>query len=522
MMNQGGYDGDGGSGGDDGFDYYSNSGIYNSNHEYFQQQQQQQHQQQQQYYYEEDSTTQQQQYYDDSQYYEEVDASHLANQKQQQFDDYYYANNNNSNSEASSFFYPLRAPLVVHPNGTQDDYGNYDTRGDAISAIAITTFDNDDDIGEKNVSQSSLMYVASHSTNHGGKGGHEQSRVVGGLAGRRNTTNTSTANTSLHRGSRMTVMYDPINNVIDSDNNPQIINPIMYSSFVGHPEAKSDVLDGLHSVLFGSGIDIVAPSLPSSSAAAAVTTSAISTIRSSSTMKARPSHAYGPPFGPPSFVHQYHPTTSLLNNAASVVNKRPEERHTMGISSIFEISTPYLGSGGRICSISPYGVRVHTRGGMIMSDSNSRNRSSSQQQQHGSLLSGMTCGALMESGDLHFAVVGGMSSFDETGGSSVGSTTTATRSSQHIHCVDLHRDLKIVSSHTLIPNNNNGDRGQQQKRMCVSDMAFHNERNSIVVGCSDGTIRVLDGGRRNVEVAKAKAQLGGVANVAVWEVSSGH
>lgn len=158
-----------------------------------------------------------------------------------------------------------------------------------------------------------------------------------------------------------------------------------------------------------------------------------------------------------------------------------------------------------------------------MSDSNSRNRSSSQQQQHGSLLSGMTCGALMESGDHHFAVVGGMSSFDETGGSGVGSTTTtATRSSQHVHCVDLHRDLKIVSSHTLIPNNNSGDRGQQQKRMCVSDMAFHTERNSIVVGCSDGTIRVLDGGRRNVEVAKAKAQLGGVANVAVWEVSSGH
>jgi hypothetical protein len=51
-------------------------------------------------------------------------------------------------------------------------------------------------------------------------------------------------------------------------------------------------------------------------------------------------------------------------------------------------------------------------------------------------------------------------------------------------------------------------------------MAYNVERNSIVVGCSDGTIRVLDGGRRNVEVAKAKAQMGGVAKVAVWEVSA--
>ena len=55
--------------------------------------------------------------------------------------------------------------------------------------------------------------------------------------------------------------------------------------------------------------------------------------------------------------------------------------------------------------------------------------------------------------------------------------------------------------------------------MAVSDMAMNYERNNIVVGCTDGTIRVLDGGRRNAEVAKSKAQLGGVAKVAVSEVS---
>ena len=49
-------------------------------------------------------------------------------------------------------------------------------------------------------------------------------------------------------------------------------------------------------------------------------------------------------------------------------------------------------------------------------------------------------------------------------------------------------------------------------------MAASHERNTIVVGCSDGTIRVLDGGRRQAEVAKAKAHNGGVAQVAVCEV----
>ena len=125
------------------------------------------------------------------------------------------------------------------------------------------------------------------------------------------------------------------------------------------------------------------------------------------------------------------------------------------------------------------------------------------------MLSGMTCGTLMTRGTHQFAAVGGMSSYDES------MSESGDRSFQHVHCVDLHRDLKIVSSHTLV---RNGGENKGQQLLCVSDMAFNVERNSIIVGCSDGTIRVLDGGRRNVEVAKAKAQMGGVAKVAAWEV----
>lgn len=507
-MNQGGYDEDGGNG----FDYYS-AGIYNSNDGYFQQQYSPSQQ-----YCEEDTT---QQYhrrhhggpaedaagYYNPQYYEEnaMGAVLYPHQQQQQhLNDYYYDSSENHHHPASLLFHPIRAPLVVHTNGTQDDYGNYDTRGDAISAIAVSTFDGNSDTSnpadvDENNEVSALIYVASHSTYQGGRGGEKPRGVRGG----RNATTKS--NTTLHRGSRLTVLYEKYstneNTALDPDNN----NPV-YSSFVGHPEANSHVLDGLHSVLFGSGIDIVAapppPPLPAYST---------STTTSSTTMKARPSHAFGPPVGPPSYVHNQLLINSIVRGGDGITsNQRPEERHTMGISSIFEVSTPYFGSGGRICSISPYGVRIHTRGGMIMSDSS--------KQQHGMLLSGMTCGAYMEIGaQQHFAVVGGMSSCDEGGGG--GGNTAITRSSRHhVHCVDLHRDLRIISSHTLIPDNVNVDNRGQQKRLCVSDMAFHAERNSIVVGCSDGTIRVLDGGRRNVEVAKAKAQVGGVAKVAVWEV----
>ena len=177
----------------------------------------------------------------------------------------------------------------------------------------------------------------------------------------------------------------------------------------------------------------------------------------------------------------------------------------MGISSAFSVVTPYLGSGGRVCSVSPYGVRVHSRGGMIMSDKCGA-------------LRGMTCGESSGHGS-HFATVAGMSLLTNGAGEDGGARTTA-RPGRHVHCVDLSRDLKIVSSHTLVRNRSTSSRnGGEDAMMCATDLATNRERNNVVVGCSDGTIRVLDGGRRNAEVAKARAHAGGVARVAVSEVS---
>lgn len=192
----------------------------------------------------------------------------------------------------------------------------------------------------------------------------------------------------------------------------------------------------------------------------------------------------------------------------------------MGITSIFEVSAPTSkgggggdgsdGGGGRVCTVSPYGVRIHTRGGMVVSSSaswlSSRSSSSS------SLLSGMTCGAPMPGGDGRHAVVGGMSPPILFGSSS-----------QNVHCVDLHRDMRIVSSHSLLRGGGGGGPASSYSStsMCIADMTTNVERNSVVVGCTDGTIRLLDSGRSNVEIAKARAHVGGVARVAASEVRDG-
>ena len=122
------------------------------------------------------------------------------------------------------------------------------------------------------------------------------------------------------------------------------------------------------------------------------------------------------------------------------------------------------------------------------------------------LLVGMTCGQLA-AGSTSFATVCGMSYSEKESNN---------KRAQHAHCVDLERDIKIVSSHTLVANASSSS--DASGYMCVADMATNIERNNIVAGCSDGTIRLLDGERRNQEVAKAKAYHGGVAKVAVYEV----
>jgi len=380
-------------------------------------------------------------------------------QHQQQYEQDQYGGEYNTESteeviDPNSPFYPSNQSFIPHPIDTPDSYGQYNTQGDPISAISIVNSNSSSSGGEETPA---LMYVASHTCIQLEKrsGGQQQSRRT-----------RSKKDVTLDRGSRLTVLYN------DESEHAAYGNKSMYSSFVGHAEAPPSVLNGLHSILFGGGRPIVEKNTTGSN-------------------KARPSHAYGPSFGPASFTH--HNSTNLFNAISMTNSARSEDKYCMGISSIFSVTTPYLGTGGRLCSVSPNGVRVHTRGGMIMSSRED-------------LLVGMTCGQLA-AGSTSFATVCGMSYSEEESNN---------KRAQHVHCVDLERDIKIVSSHTLVPNASSSS--DASGYMCVADMATNIERNNIVVGCSDGTIRLLDGERRNQEVAKAKAYHGGVAKVAVYEV----
>lgn len=411
------------------------------------------------------------QFQDDAAHYEEYQQQQQQYNEDQQYEQYgeEYSDDLRHHEEQHHLhdpnapFWRKNDPFVAHPLDTPDNYGQYNTAGDPISAIAID--DNEDN--------ASLMFLASHTSVQREKRQGAQHNI--GQARR----SRSKKDLSLDRGSRLTVFYHDEEQATYGDKS-------MYSSFVGHPEASPHILNGLHSVLFNGGRDIVAKN------------STLSGLSTNAASKARPSHAYGPPYGPA--VHTHQSSTNLFNaiHHSSDSSARPEDKCCMGISSIFSVSTPFLGTGGRICSISPNGVRVHTRGGMVMCSREG-------------LLRGMTCGELLPGAN--FATVAGMTFSDED---------STNKRSQHVHCVDLERDLKIASSHTLVRDNatitSSGEEGGGGL-MCVTDMAMNPSTNNVVVGCSDGTVRVLDGGRRNAEVAKAKAHTGGVAKVAIMEVS---
>jgi hypothetical protein len=247
----------------------------------------------------------------------------------------------------------------------------------------------------------------------------------------------------------MTVLYENNEELVSSDGGEK---RNIYSSFGAHPEGETELLNKLHVQLFGDGV------IPAN------------ILLGGTHIKPRPTNAFGPPFGPPYLV-----SNSLMSSMYNPQYTRAEEKHCMGISSI-------LPRGDRVCTVSPYGVRIHTRGGMVISDKEG--------------LEGRTCGSLIGT---DFVLTGGMPTDGNVG--------------RNVHCMDMRRDLKVVSSHTLI-----SDASSSKKICTVADMALNHDRNTIVAGCTDGTIRLLDGERRMVEVAKAKAQRGGVAKVAVFDV----
>ena len=468
-------------------------------------------------------------YYDDGEYYvddgvvvdengvayyydEQGDQHYATNSADFQYDASYYDNNaaaaaTTDEIESEGFVILGRRcnyqpPLVIHASdhcGMDDDNpaSGGIIKGDPISAIATASLlhSSADNNEEQRQGQKlkNLMYVASHTTS-----GSNAGTIAGGKKKNIQSHN--------ERGSRMTLLYDINNNNSNGDSTSTSI----YSSYVAHPEAESTTLDALHTVLFG------AFHIDTASATSNTINNNVRQQQQQQYNSKRPSHAYGPAYGPASYVHKCINSNNKFNT--SVSQQRPEEKYCAGIHSIFEVSTPTSttgrsdGGGGRVCTISPYGVRVHTRGGMVLLSSSSSSGNTSSSARHNSkstTLAGMTCGMLMPGGgEGRFAVIGGMSTSTTTT-TSVSSSSSS--SHYHVHCVDLHRDMKIVSSHSLMSSST----AASASVLCVSDMAVNNERNHVVVGCTDGTIRVLDSHRKNVEIAKTKSHIGGVSCIAV-------
>lgn len=204
----------------------------------------------------------------------------------------------------------------------------------------------------------------------------------------------------------------------------------LYSSCAGHPEAEVDILHSIYNTFYsGRSHASSKPTRP---------------------QQIIPPHAYQTPFG-----------TGVQQLQAA----------HMGITTLLS-ATP-----GFVTSVSPAGVRVHTIGGLCVSDNE---------------LMGMVCGTPhCEVGSTHISVGG------------VGSTHVAAGGRKpQIHCLDLYQDLRIISSHTF-----SGDLG-------VMALERNESKRALVAGCSDGTLRLVDGRMRGAEVAKIKSHIGGVSSVA--------
>ena len=183
-----------------------------------------------------------------------------------------------------------------------------------------------------------------------------------------------------------------------------------------------------------------------------------------------PPHAYRPPYG----GSNVDAAPTLIPNAAG--GGVPKQGH-IGINSLLPLN-------GFVASVSPSAVRLHSHGGLQLHDYD---------------IEGMICGTIHPHSDE------GMATHISVGGIPIGGPSKHNK--HEVHCMDIWQGLRIVSSRAF--------KDSYSANVGVTAMATSQERGSIVAGCSDGNIRILDGSLR--ELATVKSHVGGVASVAVAE-----
>ena len=233
----------------------------------------------------------------------------------------------------------------------------------------------------------------------------------------------------------------------------------LYSACAAHAEARKEVLDNIATSIYRNAFTSVEKTL----------------------MKI-PNHAYRPPYDP-----------VALSQDVPFMKKI----HHIGVTKILPFTSNVASnnseSTGYHCTVSPSAVRVHTRGGLQVSESKMEGMVS------GTFHPGMYQSGVddkMISSSATHVTVGGVST-DRTG--------------NNLHCMDLYSSsLKAVASHAVRSDNG-------YSKMCISDLATSHEKTNIIAGCSDGTLRIFDGSWRGgnyMECAKIQAHGGGVAHIA--------
>ena len=166
-----------------------------------------------------------------------------------------------------------------------------------------------------------------------------------------------------------------------------------------------------------------------------------------------PPHAYRAPYG-----------------SASATNLSYQEQ--IGISQIVPLD-------GYLASVSPSALRIHTQGGLQLHDYDLPGGLSATIHPHDGVPTHISVGAL--------------------------TTTSSNQKKNEVFCFDLWRGLQVVSTR--------GFKDRMDISVGVTALATSQERGTIIAGCSDGFLRILDGSLR--EVATVKSHKGGVCNLSV-------
>mmetsp|Transcript_8246 Transcript_8246/g.9139 ORF Transcript_8246/g.9139 Transcript_8246/m.9139 type:complete len:1503 (-) Transcript_8246:340-4848(-) len=254
---------------------------------------------------------------------------------------------------------------------------------------------------------------------------------------------------------------------------------LLYSSVAGHPEASLFNLQSVYESIYGiSKVDAVLRGV------------GVSAGGRRGNNFYPPNHAYQPPYGGGEVAEKFNVYSN--NNQGQHL-----QRGHMGIMELLPLDS------GFVASVSPSAVRIHSHGGLQVHDHPD--------------MSGMISGTIHPN----------CSSSGVPNGSNTAAThitvgglplkkTSGTDSALHpsIHCLDIWQGLRTVYSRSFkVASSNNNGNNSYNSHVGVTCMTTSHERESIVAGCTDGNIRLLDGSLR--ELATIQSHLGGVSSVSV-------